>query len=256
MVRNTTFSISRSEMAERETFLVAIEIDEIGDYFEGKRQADARELELHALFFLLSLHHFDTPPTISQKNVVDIGCKLACEFFTGGWWKNHKRDVAHMSRKKDNEDLAWLGALRLACLFAALNSDARLLKRLGDWPSSWMRAEWQADPFPEGIEQLYFSVLTASGFGEIDSDRGRISDARIKLLFDAVSEPDNGSLATALNDSLVLFNKSLKGKKVLPYEAIAIEESVIVLLWKLSRNTNLFDSIDSDLQPHILRLVE
>lgn len=256
MVKQMMISLSPNEMDDGERFIAEKRIPEFGSYYEGKRQAGARANELHALFFLLSLHHHGASRTIEQITVVDLGCRLAEEFFTGDWWKQHQCDIEQLSRKEDNEELAWLDPLRLSLLFAALNSDSSLLKSLGAWPSDWMIAEWSAVPFPQGTEQLYFAMLNQCGFGTFQLDGSRIDDDRIKLLFDVLSSPDDSVLAAALNDSLKLFSKSLKGKKVLPYEAIAVEETIITLFWKISKDTDLLNSIHSDLQPHILTLAE
>ena len=155
--------MSLDEMIERERVIITERLPYFGTYREGKRQASAREMEIHRVFFLLSLHHFGVPPTTEQSGLLDVGCELARDFFAGDWWKSHKRDIAHMLREKGNDELEWFEPLRLSLLLAALNSDRQLLQILADWPSGWMRAEWRAAPFPEGIEQLYFAILTQLG---------------------------------------------------------------------------------------------
>jgi hypothetical protein len=98
-------------------------------------------------------------------------------------------------------------------------------------------------------------MMTTCGFGTIESNANQVTDKRIRLLFDAFLAPTDKGLQMAMNRSLDLFNRRLKGKELVPYEAIAIEETLITLLWKLKENVDLSEAIDADLQPHILKLV-
>lgn len=238
------FSISPAEMNEREHFSVAQNLPDVRKYREGKRQAFARELELHTLFSLLSLHHFGAERSVESSDILDLAVSLGIEFFEGDWWTQHKRDVVQLSREEGNEDLQWFEPFRLSFLFASLVNHKRLLQTLGQWPESWMQAEWRATPFPDGIEQLYFLLLTRFGLGDIASETAGIGDARIKSLYEAIAKPRNGRLGAALNESLQRFAMTLKGKEVLPYEAIAIEETIIVALWRVYESTDLASEVE------------
>jgi hypothetical protein len=236
--------LSKAEMEERERFMVLRDIPELNDYREGKWQAERRRSRIHGLFFLMSLHQFGAEPTMSRKELLNAACAFSKEHFGSDWWKNHEDDKEVFSQEDQNPNLEWFQSFRAALLFACLNGDKSLLRILGNWPKSWMAAEWLAVPFPIGIEQLYFAIITAFQLGEVAPKSNKIDDKRIALLCGSLENFSKEKLASNLNDSLQLFVTRLKKKSVLPYEAIAVEETIIVLLAKLHGGLDLLSSID------------
>lgn len=119
-----------------------------------------------------------------------------------------------------------------------------------------MTAEWRPFPFPDGIEQFYFAMITFFGIGKTDFDPGRVKDKRIAALISALEQAKAADVTAAINQTLKLYRKKIEKRDFAPYEAIAVEESVLVHLWRLVKGEDLIADISPDLQLHILQLVE
>ena len=166
-----SLSLAEHELVDQEAFFVSEELDDLGTYRIGKRQGSSRLLDLHAVFGWFAILRFGVSPSADPQNVLRKACDLATEFFTTSWWENHDCDIERMKRDPGNDALTWLEPLSLGLLFAGLIEDASLLKTLGKWPANWMVAESRAVPFPQGLEQLYFSMLNGCGLSMIECNR-------------------------------------------------------------------------------------
>ena len=119
-----------------------------------------------------------------------------------------------------------------------------------------MTAEWRPFPFPDGIEQFYSAMIRFFGIGKTELDPDRVKDKRIAALMSAMEEAKAADVTTAMNQTLKLYRKKIEKRDFAPYEAIAVEESVLVHLWRLVKGEDLTADISPDLQLHILQLVE
>lgn len=249
---NIRFRFTPEELVSAEHMFVE---DRLADFRRYKtRQWSSRYYELFTLFSILSFHQFGVRPSIAPLAIVDLGRELGREFFELDWWRSSESDIERMSRDDENPMLQWLRPFRLSMTFAVLGQDNELLALLGDWPAEWMQAEWNPVPLPIGIEQFYFALLAKCGFAELNTDITEVKDKRLPILIESLQ--GDSDLGEALNKSLKLFKRSLRRTGLDPDQAIGVEETLIVYLWRMLHQIDLLPEIDEPLRIHILQLVE
>lgn len=252
MGKKKNVKVDIAELSGREKKIVEKYVPTMGQYRSS--QTLPRRREVRRLFDVLVMHSQGVEPTIPQDQILDLGCRLAESYFSEAWWRGNADDELMLSRENKNPELVWLEVFRLSLLFAGLAENRELLKLLGQWPEAWMRPELATNPFPIGIEQVYFAILHRFGISEVPADSSLISDQRMGMLFEGLAGQSDSELSESCNRSLDIFEKCRDSLGEGAFSAVAIEESVIVHVARVMAGVDLLADIDSSQAPLILTL--